>query len=124
MSANDRFNIPCPGCGTNVAVSLAHVGKKGRCPNCKTVFPITAPATQSPVVADLVPMNSAPGLQPLPSPGLQPLGLQPLAAPGLQPIATPGLQPMPANPWPGQQQPAWQAASIPNPYGQSAPASP
>lgn len=112
--SSDRFHIACPGCDSKVAVSLAHVGKKGRCPACKTVFPITAPAGPEPVVAELVPV-STPGLQPLSS-GLQPSGFQPLGSSGLQPLAAPGLQPI--------AQPAWQGSSIPNPYGQSAPASP
>lgn len=102
MSSSDRFHISCPGCGSQVAVSMAHVGKKGRCPSCKTVFPISAPAAPEPVVADLVPMGA---------PGLQPLG-----AAGLQPISQPAA-------WPAQQ-PAWQGASLPNPYGQSASPSP
>lgn len=110
MSTSDRFQIAYPGCKTQVAVSLAHVGKKGRCPSCKTVFPIVAPAASAPVVADLVPLGPA-DLQPLP------FGLQPLPA-GLQP-----LQPMQQS-WPQNPQPAWQNAGIPNPYGQSAAASP
>jgi hypothetical protein len=131
MSTSERFHIPCPQCGVLVAVARAHIGKKGRCPECKTVFPISEPA--APAVADLTPLHAVPGLQPL-TPGLQPLapGLQPLA-PGLQPMAglqplAPGLQPMqpPQQPWagapqqwPAQPQPPWQNAGIPNPYGQA-----
>src|SRR5947199_32494 len=58
MSTSDRFNIPCPGCGTQVAVSTAHIGKKGRCPQCKTVFPIVAPAPAAASLG-LQPMGSA-----------------------------------------------------------------
>jgi len=139
MSTNDRFNIPCPQCGVLVAVAYAHIGKKGRCPECKTVFPITAQAAAAaqptpapglqPLTPGLQPMT--PGLQPMP-PGLQPMqpGLQPMP-PGLQPMA-PGLQPMtpglqPIQPgqqqWPGnpQPQPQWQPAQLPNPYGQAPP---
>jgi predicted Zn finger-like uncharacterized protein len=141
--SSDRFHISCPGCGTQVAVSMAHVGKKGRCPSCKTVFPITAPAAAEPVVADLVPIGSG-GLQPLSTPGLQPLGsssLQPIGSAGLQPLGSQpfgsqpfgsqpfGSQPFGSQPsaqsWPQSPQPAaWQGSSIPNPYGNSAPASP
>ena len=115
--STDRFNLPCPGCGTAVAVSMAHVGKKGRCPQCKTVFPISAPAAaDAAVMADLMPLSPSNGLQPL-SAGLQPLaaGLQPL-----QPMQQP-WQPAPQPAWPGAQpqQPAWQGAALPNPYGQS-----
>lgn len=105
MASNDRFNISCSGCGTKVAVSMAHVGKKGRCPSCKTVFPITAPAANEPVMADLVPMGAA-DLQPILTPGLQPI-----STPGLQPLGSVGLQPI------GQA--AWQGG-LPNPYGQTA----
>lgn len=98
MASNDRLHISCSGCGTKVAVSMAHVGKKGRCPTCKTVFPITAPANNEPVVADLVPIGSA--------------DLQPISTPGLQPLGNVGLQPI--------GQPAWQGG-LPNPYGQTAP---
>ena len=118
--STDRFNLPCPGCGTAVAVSMAHVGKKGRCPQCKTVFPISAPAAaDASVMAELIPLSPSHGLQPLAA-GLQPL--QPMQQPW-QPApqpAWPGTQPQqPA--WPGvqQQQPAWQGAALPNPYGQS-----
>src|SRR5688572_2240166 len=116
--SSERFHISCPGCSTQVAVSMAHVGKKGRCPSCKTVFPIIAPAGSAPVMADLVPIGPA-GLQPISSAGLQPLtpGLQPISSPGLQPLQ-PIQQPWPQNPQPG----AWQGSSLPNPYGQSAPA--
>ena len=128
MSSSDRFHISCPGCGTQVAVSMAHVGKKGRCPSCKTVFPITAPAAASePVMADLVPVGSG-GLQPLSA------GLQPMGSSGLHPIGSAGLQPLPTQPFgsqpfgsqPFSPQPAatWQGSSIPNPYGNIAPASP
>lgn len=142
MSTSERFNIPCPQCGVLVAVSRAHIGKKGRCPECKTVFPIQEPTAPVP---GLTPMKAAPALQPIApnlqplAPGLQPLapGLQPLSPglqpmpPGLQPMA-PGLQPMPPAqqpwpgapqpaPWPAQQQPGWQNAGIPNPYGQAPP---
>lgn len=136
MSSSDRFHISCPGCGTQVAVSMAHVGKKGRCPSCKTVFPITAPAAANePVMADLVPVGlgglqplSAPGLQPIGSAGLQPISSQPFGSQpfGSQPFGSQpfGSQPS-AQPWPQSPQPAaWQASSIPNPYGNSAPASP
>src|SRR5688572_21768294 len=98
MSSSDRFHISCPGCGTQVAVSMAHVGKKGRCPSCKTVFPIAAPAAASePVMADLVPVGSG-GLQPLST------GLQPMGSSGLQPIGSAGLQPLPTQPFGAQ---AW-----------------
>jgi len=138
MSSSDRFHISCPGCGTQVAVSMAHVGKKGRCPSCKTVFPITAPAASEPVMADLVPVGSG-GLQPLSADGLLPLGnsgLQPIGSAGLQPLTSQpfGSQPFGSQPfgaqtspqtWPQSSQPAaWQGSSIPNPYGNSAPSSP
>lgn len=42
-NANEKFTIACPQCGEIVAVSRAHVGKKGRCGVCHNVFPITAP---------------------------------------------------------------------------------
>src|SRR6476619_6509129 len=97
--SSDRFEIPCPGCGTQVAVSMAHVGKKGRCPQCKTVFPIVAPAPAPSL--GLQPIRS--GLQPIGSPGLQPIGApaQPMP-PGLKPIGGSRSQPAPA-PAPGLQ---------------------
>jgi hypothetical protein len=107
MSSTDRFHITCTGCGTRVAVSKAHIGKKGRCPTCKTVFPITAPAAPEPIVADLVPTTA---------------DLQPISTYGLEPLSATGLQPLPQS-WPAPQT-AWQASSIPNPYGQSGPPSP
>jgi hypothetical protein len=125
MSSSDRFHIPCPGCGTQVAVTMAHVGKKGRCPSCKTIFPITAPAASEPVMADLVPVGSG-GLQPLGNSGLQPLGSADLQPLGSQPFGSQpfGSQPS-AQPWSQNPQPAaWQGASIPNPYGNTAPSSP
>jgi predicted Zn finger-like uncharacterized protein len=126
MSTGQRFEIPCPGCGTQVAVSTAHIGKKGRCPECKTVFPIVAP--EAPIVAEVLPSRrSEIGGQRLAVGGLQPLphGLQPMP-PGLQPLS-PGLQPLQpmgyAQPSP-YQQPAWQNSALPNPYGASAPSQP
>jgi hypothetical protein len=42
-SATEKFTIACPKCGEVVSVSRAHVGKKGRCKRCQTVFPIVGP---------------------------------------------------------------------------------
>jgi hypothetical protein len=61
--STDKFQLGCPGCGKTIAVSRAHVGKKGRCPACQTTFPIVEP-----VAADeLQPLGPIDG-------GLQPLG--------------------------------------------------
>jgi hypothetical protein len=49
----EKFTIACPQCGEVVAVSQAHVGKKGRCKVCHAVFPIVAP------VAGLQPVGSS-----------------------------------------------------------------
>jgi len=71
----EKFSIACPQCGKGVTVSRAHIGKKGRCPACQTVFPITSPAApaRSPALAhethspnttsfeDLQPLNSPAG---------------------------------------------------------------
>jgi hypothetical protein len=104
MSSGDRFNLPCPSCGTNVTVARAHIGKKGRCPTCKTVFPITAPVE----TADLL------ELEPLPS--LQPQGLAPWPQQGFDQAGY-GQQ---AYGQPMAPQQGWPAApGIPNPYGQT-----
>jgi len=42
-SVTEKFTIACPQCGEVVSVSRAHIGKKGRCKTCQTVFPIAAP---------------------------------------------------------------------------------
>jgi hypothetical protein len=47
-SVAEKFTISCPQCGEKVAVSRAHVGKKGRCGKCQTVFTISAPETAAP----------------------------------------------------------------------------
>lgn len=64
MSSDQRFSIACSGCGAEVAVSRAHVGKKGRCPQCKTVFPILEPAAVTSIEAvapaDLQPISAWP----------------------------------------------------------------
>ena len=57
MSTSDRFTLPCPTCRTEIGVSRAHIGKKGRCPKCQAVFPIVAPA--EPGLLDLQPLPGA-----------------------------------------------------------------
>lgn len=42
-STADKFTISCPQCGEVVLVSRAHVGKKGRCKMCQSIFPIVEP---------------------------------------------------------------------------------
>jgi hypothetical protein len=43
----EQFTMACPQCGKQVHATRAHIGKKGRCPACQTVFPILAPETRS-----------------------------------------------------------------------------
>lgn len=50
----DRFNLACPACGKEVEVARIHIGKKGRCSACQSVFPI-----QEPVVAEIMPSREA-----------------------------------------------------------------
>lgn len=74
---SDRFETPCPQCGTQVAVSTDHIGKKGRCPACGAVFPITAPVEALPELPGASPLRPLPpGLEPLP-PGFQQRALTP-----------------------------------------------
>lgn len=42
-SAAEKLTLACPQCGEVVSVSRAHLGKKGRCKMCQTVFPIVEP---------------------------------------------------------------------------------
>jgi hypothetical protein len=71
MSMSQRFETPCPQCGTQVAVSTDHIGKKGRCPACAAVFPINAPVEALPDLPGASPLRPLPpGLEPLP-PGFQ-----------------------------------------------------
>jgi hypothetical protein len=79
---SERFESPCPQCGTQVAVSTEHVGKKGRCPACRAVFPITAPVELLPELSLASPLRPLPpGLEPLP-PGFQASAVLAPAAPG------------------------------------------
>ena len=52
-STTEKFTLTCPQCREVVSVSRAHVGKKGRCKTCQTIFLIAAP------VDDLVEIPSA-----------------------------------------------------------------
>ena len=48
-----KFTLACPQCGEIAVASKAHIGKRGRCAICHTVFPIESPdgAMQWPVDA-------------------------------------------------------------------------
>lgn len=87
MSISDRFTITCPTCRADVGVSRAHIGKKGRCPQCKTVFPIAEP--EGPGQLDLEPLPRSPA----------------------------ALQPWPATPQPLPPASLSSLGSLPNPYG-------
>src|SRR5687767_8169536 len=65
-SVAEQFTTACPQCGKQVHATKAHIGKKGRCPACGTVFPIQSPA---PAARDtLVPSDTlSEPLAPLPS---------------------------------------------------------
>lgn len=39
----DYVTVACPKCGTQYRLAAANIGKKARCRDCQTVFPITAP---------------------------------------------------------------------------------
>jgi hypothetical protein len=94
MSNDQRFNVACPGCGAEVAVSRIHIGKKGRCPKCQTVFPILEPAAVSSLEA------AGPGdLQPLPAWPAAPQGYaQPTPASPFAPAGFNGNGGFPAMP--------------------------
>jgi predicted Zn finger-like uncharacterized protein len=143
--SSDKFQIICPTCQTSVTVSTAHLGKKGRCPTCKTVFPIEA----QPVLAEMAPEED---YQLAPLPGAQPsypqasFGQPALGQPGLTPLAplgaapfgqptpfgqsaafgqpTPGLTPLAGNAWGGAPNIPNPLANVPNPYGAAAPIQP
>lgn len=40
------ITVACPNCGTEYRLSASNIGKKARCRDCQTVFPITAPAAE------------------------------------------------------------------------------
>ncbi len=67
--AAEKFTIACPQCGEIVAVLQAHVGKKGRCGICHTVFPIVAPDNQAQRAA---PVAYVPPVPPVANPPTQP----------------------------------------------------
>jgi ssDNA-binding Zn-finger/Zn-ribbon topoisomerase 1 len=41
----ERFNVDCPICAHELVVARAQLGKKGRCPNCRNVFPLVLTRT-------------------------------------------------------------------------------
>jgi hypothetical protein len=63
--STEKFTVTCPQCDKSMTVTFAHVGKKGRCPQCLNVFPIHAPlrspaAEVAPGVLDLQPIAPSP----------------------------------------------------------------
>ena len=40
----DFVTVPCPNCGTQYRLAAANIGKKARCRDCQTVFPIVGPS--------------------------------------------------------------------------------
>lgn len=42
--ALDFVTVPCPNCGTQYRLAAANIGKKARCRDCQTVFPIVGPS--------------------------------------------------------------------------------
>lgn len=91
----EQFTTACPQCGKHVHASQAHIGKKGRCPACGTVFPILSPATATPPSDTLLPSDTL--MEPLGSlpsrtsiwSEVGPSALTPI--PGLSPQGAPGL---------------------------------
>jgi hypothetical protein len=53
----EKIQIGCPSCGKKLTVPRSTAGKQGRCPACKHVFLIEAPAADVPLAAELVPMD-------------------------------------------------------------------
>jgi len=80
----EKFTIACPQCGEIVAVSRAHVGKKGRCSVCHHVFPIEAPDG---FVQRQVPMAVGSPVGQGDASAWDDVALSPVAAP-LEPIAS------------------------------------
>lgn len=82
-STTEKFTIACPQCGEVVAVSRAHIGKKGRCKTCHCVFPIVGPD-------DLVEIPSpAPAMKASPSMwDDEDLKLSPTSQPATQKVET------------------------------------
>jgi hypothetical protein len=63
-----KISFPCPGCGKSMAAPAALAGKRGKCPQCQTVFVVGGgPAVTSQPAAALD------GLQPLSEGDLSPL---------------------------------------------------
>jgi len=42
----DYVTAACPSCGTQYRLAAANIGKKARCRDCQTVFPITGPGSE------------------------------------------------------------------------------
>jgi hypothetical protein len=63
--STEKFTVTCPKCDKSMTVTYAHVGKKGRCPQCLNVFPIEAPLRSpaedlTPGLLDLQPIGPSP----------------------------------------------------------------
>ena len=43
-SAPDSITVACPQCGTQYRLSAANIGKRARCRDCQTIFPIEPPS--------------------------------------------------------------------------------
>ena len=43
-SAPDSITVACPHCGTQYRLSAANIGKRARCRDCQTIFPIESPS--------------------------------------------------------------------------------
>ena len=83
-AAASTITINCPQCGQQVRTPASAAGKKGKCPQCQTVFAIPAPT-----------QPASGGLAPADAGGLEPIdgGLTADAGGGLEPMDG-GLEPM------------------------------
>jgi len=59
----DKIAVSCPQCGQQLVVPATAIGKQGRCPSCKHIFPLEAPAGAY-VVEPLAPSPAPPAPSP------------------------------------------------------------
>ncbi len=87
-----KIDVFCPECKTKLAVPTSALGKQGKCPHCRNVFPLAMPAQRPGAPASplspLTPLSPAAYAAP---------ALAPLAGPGLTPLSDAGLTPLPAS---------------------------
>jgi hypothetical protein len=93
--AEDKIAVTCPQCEQQLLIPSLSVGKQGRCPSCKHIFPLAA-SIPTDVFAPPPTLPSSPSLSP-PSPTKS---WQPEAVGSYTPQPLPAMSSLPANPYP------------------------